>query len=599
MKRLSIFASLLFLCVLTVIAQDVKFTASASKVVEVGERFRLVFELNARGSGFKAPDLSDFKVLSGPASSSSSSVQIVNGSVSQSVSNSYTYILSARKEGEFTIEPASISADGETYTSNKLRIEVIKGKKSSQQQSQSQAASSEEADEVVPADDLFARIYLDKKQVYIGQPVVATMKIYTRINLSGIEDVRLPSLKGFYSQDLNSPDRISLQRENVGGAIYEAALIKRVLLYPQKTGDLEVEPFELECILSKRVRRRSFFDSGYRQFKHVLRSRGAKLKVLPLPDGAPESFNGAIGSFKLSVKADAQEVNQHDAITLNVEVKGTGNLKLLEEPKISFPPDFESYDPKVKENFKSTSNGAQGRKTYEYLLVARHAGDYEIPAVEFSYFDPSSKKYKTVSSEPIQIHVNRSDVDASGPVAVQAYTKEQLKVLGSDIRYIKTGSLNLQKKSAYLIGSTLMWLMYLLPLIALVVLVVLKRKQIADSRNVALSKNKNASKISKKRLKLAHAFLKQNKNNEFYDELARALWGYIADKLMIPVADLTKDNVKDKLLEKNVDEQAVNDLIEIMNQCEFARFAPSAASSMDELFQKAENSINLLEAKIK
>lgn len=599
MKKLSIIAGLLLFTVLAAWAQDVKFTATASKVVEVGERFRLVFEVNARGSGFKSPDLKDFSVLSGPASSSSSSVQIVNGNVTQSVSNSYTYIVSARKEGKFTIDPATITVNGKSYTSNSLTIEVIKGNTSTAQGNSQQQQNTGGNSEVVPADDLFARIYLDKKKVYIGQPVVATMKIYTRINLSGIEDVKLPSFKGFYSQDLNSPDRISLQRENVDGAIYEAALIKRVLLYPQKTGELEIDPFVLECILSKRVRPRSFFDSGFRQFKHTLKSRKAKVTVLPLPEGAPESFNGAIGSFSLSVSADALEINQHDAVTLTVAVKGTGNLKLLEQPKIDFPPDFESYDPKVKENFRGSSNGEQGVKSYEFLLVARHAGEYVVPAVEFSYFDPSAKKYKTAVSKPITIKVNRSDVESSGPAAVQAYTKEQLKVLGSDIRYIKTGTLNLVRPSGYLFGSLLMWLLFIVPLACFIALVFVKRKQLAESRNIAMAKNKNASKISRKRLKLAHAYMKQDKKDEFYEELARALWGYIADKLMIPVADLNKDRVREKLLAKGIDEQTAANLLEIMNQCEFARFAPSAAASMDDLFHKAEESINSLEGKIK
>jgi len=584
-------------------SQNVKFTADTKRVVSVGERFNLVFSVNAEGDNFNCPPITDFNVLMGPSTSSSSSVEFVNGKVNQSVSMEFTYVLEAAKEGKFSIKAAQIRVNGKVYKSNSVDIEVVKGSApppaQKQQQAQGQGQMNQSTMSDVSDENLFVRVTFDKTSVYEGEPIVASIKLYVKsgsgIQISNFKNYKFPSFQGFYSQAIEEPRQITMVREAVNGKVYDAGLFKKVLLYPQHGGKITIDPFSLELIYLKQVARQSFFDNGYREFSKKLESKPTIVIVKPLPEGKPTSFGGAVGSFGLSVDANTKHVKANESITLKVKINGTGNLKLAEPGKISFPTDFETYDPKISTNIKNTPTGSTGSKTLEYLIIPRHAGKFTIPAIKFSYFDPKSGKYKELSSDDIAVTVEKGNGKDQGTV-VQGISKEDVRFVGSDIRFINTSNTNLSKQGLILYGSTLLWFLYLFPLLALIPIVILRRKQIQESSNMKMVKNKKANKVTRKRLKLAATYLREQKDAPFYEEIMKASWGYMSDKLGIPVSELTKDKVMDTLAGNNIDAALGERLIKLLDQCEFARFAPSSVSfSKEHLYTEAEFLINEFE----
>ncbi|MBK8808577.1 MAG: protein BatD [Bacteroidales bacterium] len=581
---------------------QIKFSAQAPNVVEIGEKFRLILSINGDGESFKAPVLSDFQILSGPNPSSSSSITIVNGQMQQSTSLSYTYILQPTKEGKFTIPAAKIEVDGKTYTSNTVAIEVIKGSGSSAKnnsgsgstQQQSQQSSTDEA---VSADDLFIKINFSKSNPYVGEPVVATFKFYSRISIYNISDAKLPQYSGFYSKLLNENQRIETKVENVNGVKYTTGVVQSVLLIPQKSGELTIDPASIEFVLIKQVRPTHFFDDGRRTFTKNIKSNATKIKVKPLPANKPSDFEGAVGKFSLSVKANKTKVKTNEAITITAVISGNGNLKLVNEPKLSFPPDFEVYDPKISENLDYTANGISGSKTFEYLVIPRYVGEFKIPAVSLSYFDLNSGSYKTLKSDEITFTVEKGEGGETVNI-VQGYNKTDIQYLGKDIKFIKTNIQELNKP-AYLIGTIPYFLFIGIPFLILLSIIILQFKKIKESKNIAKLRNKKANKVSLKRLKQAKVFLIQKKDAAFYEELINALWGYMSDKLTIPFSALTKDSIAEKLRAKNIAEADIEMFINILNQCEFARYAPSVQKdAKEQLFDNAKDIIHLFEDKL-
>lgn len=598
MKKILFIAVLALSCV--VAQAQVQFTASAKKVVAVGERFRLTFSVNAQGNGFQAPNLVDFQILAGPSPSTSSSIQIINGQMSQSVNMSFSYVLAASKEGKFTIKPAQITVDGKTYKSNQLDIEVVKGSPQQQQQAMDDdEMPQQQAGAAVSDADMFVRTVVNKTSVYQGEPIVVQLKVYTKLPLRGFKDYKFPSFSGFYSQVIEEPQNIELERENVNGQIYETGLFKKVLLYPQKSGKITIEPFQLNCIGLKRVRPQSFFDDGYREFTKQMSSKPVVVDVKFLPSGAPAGFSGAVGEFSFEAKVNKTKVKTNDAINLKIKIAGTGNLKLVDPGKPELPSDFETYDPKISESIKNSESGSSGSKLFDYLLIPRHAGKYTIPGLAFTYFSIKEKKYKTITSDDIVLEIEKGAGDEQSAV-VQGYTKEDVKMLGNDIRFIKTGDLMLEQKTVPFYGSYLFWFCYIIPLFLLLVIVIVRRKQIAENQNLAKVKNKNANKVSKKRLKQAAVCLKSGKDAQYYEELMRALWGYMGDKLNIEQSRLSKETVIELLSKGKVEQQIIDEFINILNQCEFARFAPSAvSSSKEQLYEQASDVINKIEQQLK
>lgn len=608
MKKIVLFISVLILIYSNLSSQDVKFTAQATNIVEVGEQFRLIFSVNAKGTDLRMPPLTDFNVLSGPSTSSSTSMQVINGQMSQSSSFSYTYILQGIKVGKFTINPATITVNGKQYKSNALTVEVVKASGGAtqgnnphqNQQGNKGTANTNMAD--VKGDDLFVRVNVDKTNVYRGEPLMATIKVYTKVNLAGFENMKFPAFSGFFSQDMETPTNVNLQRENVNGQIYNVGLLKRVVLYPQKSGELTIEPFELECIVRQQVKSKNFWDDFFGTYQNVKKkvvSPQVKINVKQLPGNAPESFSGAIGKFNMTAGINTKRVKTNDGITMKITISGTGNLKLIDTLNMNLPTDFERYDPKISNNFKSTSEGASGSKTFEYLIIPRHSGDFTIPPIEFTWFDLGSKQYKTVSSEEFKIHVDKGSEEENATV-VSGMTKEDVKFIGSDIRFIKKNKFELKKTGELFFGSWLFIFSYILSLAIFIALYVVMREKIRQNANLVLVKNKRANKVSRKRLKTAAQFLKQNNKAQFYNEILKALWGYLSDKLSIPVSDLSRDTANGHLQKHHISQELISKVMQLIENCEFAHFAPSSeAFQMDKIYNDASDIIGELENKLR
>lgn len=583
-------------------AQDVRFTAQATNVVEVGEQFRLIFSVNAKGSDLKMPSLKDFNVLSGPSTSSSTSMQVINGQVSQSSSFSYTYILQGIKIGKYSIGSAIITVNGKQYKSNPLSVEVVKGSGNGVQNQQRNKGTANTTMADVKGDELFVRVNVDKTNVYRGEPLMATIKVYTKLSLAGFENMKFPSFKGFFSQDMETPSNVNLQRENVNGQIYNVGLLKRVVLYPQKSGELFIEPFELECVVRQQVRNKNFWDDFFGSYQNVKKkvvSPQVRINVKQLPDNAPDGFCGAIGKFNMTANINTKKVKTNDGITLKITISGTGNLKLIDTLNVKLPSDFEKYDPKISNDFKSSTEGASGSKTFEYLIIPRHSGDFTIPPIEFTWFDLGSKQYKNVTSDEFKIHVDKGNDDESATV-VSGMTKEDVKFIGSDIRFIKKNKFEVKKKGKLFFGSWLFIFLYILSLAIFIVLYIVMREKIKQNANLVLVKNKKANKISRKRLKTAAQFLKQNDKSQFYNEILKALWGYLSDKLSIPVVDLSRETALGHLQKHQLNPELIANVMQLIENCEFAHFAPSSdAFQMDKIYNEASDIIGELENKLR
>lgn len=587
-------------------ADNVRFTMSAPNVVSAGEQFRLSFSLNESGSDLRLPDLSGFEVLMGPSTSQSTSIQIINGKTTQEVSFSYIFILRAKEEGTYTVRPASIQVDGKVYESNELKIQVVKGQvpqqgsSSAQQQPQEQPAAATE----ITKDDLFVRTELDKQNVYKGEQVIATVKIYVSPNvpITGFEDVKLPSFEGFWTQDIDIPGQISFTREVHDGKIYQVGNLKKTLLFPQQTGRIRIDPFEITTQIRQQIRKqRSFFDDFFDNYRTVtarITSDPVTVNVKDLPT-APDGFYGGVGNMSFSAKPDKMETRSNEAVTFRININGSGNLRLIEAPKVDFPADFEVYDPKSADNFKVTAGGMAGTKSFEYLFIPRHAGDFTIPPVKFASFNPSTGQYSIQTSQEYQIHVEKGD-DSQNTTVTSAYTKEGVKYIGKDIRYIKQNQYKLKARSALFFGSTLFWVINMGALLIFLIVAFIYRKKLRENANIQLVRTKKANKVARKRLKEAYSFMKHNKAEEFHESVLRAFWGYLSDKLNIPVADLNREKASETLAKRGVGSEVIADFISLLDTCEFARYAPSAAGgTLSELYSKAAALMGKLEKQIR
>ena len=601
-------ANILF--ILTVIpgySEDIKFSVSAPGVVAVGEQFRLTYTLNSKGDEFNPPEFDDFYVIAGPSTSYNQSTQIINGKVTRNVSYTYTYILQSTREGKFTIPPATVVIKKKQYSTNSLQIEVIK-RKTPQQQTKTPATQSQNNQglAIIANEDLFVRLLVDKSNVYQGAHLVATIKIYSRVNLSGFEKVDLPDFNGFYMQEIEIPPLRSLERENIDGQIFGTGVIKKYLLFPQHSGNIVIEPVEVECLVQQTVRRtpQSFFDDFFsfnsvRNTKKFISSPEVSINVKPLPAGAPSSFSGTVGSVSMIADLDKSSVKENDAVTLKISLKGTGNLKLAEAPVVDFPPDFETYDPKVTTNLKAGVSGTTGSKTFEYLVIPRYAGNYRIAPVKYSFFDPGSRKYKNLSSEEFLIKVSKGEEGEEGNI-ISGFTKEDVLYLGKDIRFIKTGPIKVKEKGKILFGSTLFFLVHAGLIVLFLLVFVLVRYWAKRSANVILLRNRRANKQAKKRLKLAGREMRSNNVKGFFEEVLKALRGYMSDKLSIPVSELSQENIRQSIEDKTVDKKLVDEFVELVDTCEYAQYAPAGESvSLEDIYRKSIKIISKLEQKIK
>lgn len=589
----------------------VSFTASAPDVVVVGDQFRLSYTVTTQKvRDFRAPSIKGFDVLMGPTRSTFSNTQIINGAMSSESGITFTYILMATTEGDYTISGATITADGDQMVSNSVKIKVLPPDQNTgsagaaQGGNASSGRSAATSSTSVSNQDLFVTATVSKTNVYEQEALLLTYKIYTRESQLGFDNVKLPDFKGFHSQEIERPSNAKWSQDHYKGRNYYTTVYRQFVLFPQQSGKLVIEPARFDASVAKAVRSADPFDAFFNggsnvvQVKKVLTTPAITINVNALPAGKPADFSGGVGEFNISSSINSKEVKTNDAITVKLVISGTGNLKLLSNPEVRFPEDFEVYDPKVDSQVRLTQNGLSGNRVIEYLAIPRHAGNFKIPAVTFSYFDIKSKSYKTLRTEDYEIKVEKGAGNADQVIA-NFTNKEDLKVLGEDIRYIKLKDVTLQPKGSFFYGSFTYWLCYIVPALIFILLFIVYRKQAAENANVAKMRTKKANKVATKRMKLAGKLLAENKKDAFYDEVLKALWGYISDKLNIPVSRLSKDNVEEKLRNHGVSDELIKEFIDALNECEFARFAPGDESqAMDKVYSsslavmsKMENSI--------
>lgn len=573
-------------------AQKVTFTATAPKVVTLGEQFQITFNLNASGQGFTAPNFTGFNKLVGPQTGSNSSTSIVNGKVSRVNSYTYTYLLSANKVGKHTIAGASVKVKNKTYKSNPVTIEVVKGRTNKAGQQQNGLNN----------DDIFVRIDLSKTSAYVGEQIVVALKVYSRTNQLDFTDAKFPSYDGFYKSEIKDTPK-QLFRENYNGEGYYVGIFQKHILLPQKSGEITIDPFELQC----RVKvpsgvGRDWFGRQVQQYKTVVRnvvSKPRTITISALPGNQPRGFTGAVGEFKMTATINKQTAKTNEAITLKYKISGNGNIKLIDPFAITFPPDFDDYDPKIRENLSTTNVGVSGTKTFEYMIIPRHAGDFTIPAVNFTYFDTRSKQYRTLQSDEYKLHIEKGDDDQNTTV-VGGISKENVKFIGKDIRYINTGEIELRKTDEALFGSWKYWFVYFAGTTLFFLIFLFQKKRAKESANIALVRTRRANKQAVKRLKKANAHLKSGEHSAFYQEILSGINGYLSDKLSIPVAELTRDKVLSSLERFSPDKQLTDKYAEMMETCEFAQYAPGEQDGqMQSIYSDAMELIGKFEQIIK
>lgn len=600
--------TLILLTTLAAVADEVTFVTSAPKAVVVNQQFRLKYTVNRHNvKEPRLPQISDFRILSGPSRSQQSSTQIINGNVTSSQSLTFTYILVAEKEGEFTLPGATVSVDGNEITSNKVTVKVLpQDKANAARQSASQGSRGQRQPGNTSVDiatnDLFMTATLNKTNVVEQEAVLLTFKVYSAVNLTALNG-KIPDLKGFQIQEVELPPEKEWQLEHYNGRNYRTILWQQYVLFPQQSGEIEIPSATFEGVVAQQVRPIDPFDffggSNYVEVKKELRTPRLKLNVQKLPSGKPEGFSGAVGSFKISSSVSATELKANEAVTLRLVISGTGNMKLIKTPEVEFPEDFEVYDPKVDNKFSLRTNGFSGNKVIEYLAIPRFGGDYTLPSIKFSYYDIASKEYKTIETESYLLKVEKGSNEDNAAVAAYV-SKEELKLLGQDIRFIKRGEAQFARKGDHLFGSTLYYICYIIPLLLFVLYIVIHHKKVAENANIAALRTKKANKVAVKRLKVAKKFLKENRKSEFYDEILKTLWGYMSDKLSIPVSQLSKDNIAVELEKKGVEAQLIAEMNNVLNECEFARYAPGdAGEAMDKVYKMSIEAISKMENSIK
>lgn len=609
MRKL-IFLLLLVIAALPMQAKNgATLTANAPEVVVSGDQFRLTFTVNTQKvKDFLAPSIKGFDVLMGPTRSQQSSTQIINGKVSSSSSITYTYILMAGKEGTYTIPAASIEVDGEKVFSNALTIKVLPPDQTAgnSQANQGGGGSSSSRGQIagsrITDKDLFITATASKTTVYEQEAILLTYKVYTSVNLRQLmED--MPDMKGFQMQEIQLPQQKQYSMEHYNGRNYNTIIWRQYVLFPQQTGKLEIPAVTFDGVVAQQTISDDPFDAffnggGYIEVKKKIVAPKVVINVKPLPV-KPANFSGGVGEFTMTSSINAKEVKTNDAVTIKLTIKGAGNMKLITSPEVKFPEYFEVYDPKVTNNFDVSRAGLSGTQTIEYLAIPRHAGNFTIPPVEFVYFDLKSQSYKTLKTEAYDLKVEKGKGNADQVIA-DFTNKENVKVLGQDVRFIKLGDTTLTPKGEVFFGTMGYWLGYLIPFIVFVALVVFFRKQAAENANVAKVKTKKANKVATKRMKLAGKLLAENKKNEFYDEVLKALWGYISDKLSIPVSQLSKDNIEAELTKHGVAEDVTKTFINALNECEFARYAPGDENeAMDKVYATSVDAIGKMENSIK
>lgn len=594
--------------------EKVTFETNAPMLVSAGEAFRIEFALNAKpdDNSFVPPSFDGFDVLAGPAVSQGSSIRIINGEMSKSINYTITYVLLPQKSGDFRIGAAEAKVKDKTYRTRETIVEVRDnssgdasgaGQSANRQQDDDNASLESKAGNQIGKDDLMLRLTLSRRNVYKGEPIRATLKLYSRVNVVGSEGAKMPTFNGFWSQELETEQ--GPFRETVGGKVYEAYNIAEYLLYPQQNGTLRIEPSELTVVVQVVLQSNRgfdpFFGGGHEIYnlRRKLVTPEVTVSVKDFPTGAPASFTGAVGKYTMEAKLSTDRLEANSAATATVKISGTGNLNFLQAPKLELPASFELYDVKSDESLRTNGSGNTGYRRFEYPFIARAEGDYTIPPIEFTYFNPETEKYVTLSSQAFTIAITP---DRNGGGASQGITtvakKEDVRLLGNDIRFIKLGSPALRSHVTPLILSPLYFIVAAAILILFAAVYAAMRKHIRDSRNTALVKGRRANKVAVQRFRTAAKYMKEQNRHAFYEEMLRALWGYLSDRFNIPVADLTKESVREELARRGAHDEA-RLITEIISECEEAQYSPSASVRMDEVYAEGIDIISRIESAIK
>ena len=591
-------------------ADDVVFQANAPKQVVLGKPFQISYSVNQRAKNFRAPEFVDFDVLAGPYTSQSSSTSFVNGKRSSAINLTFTYTIMAQKEGTFSIAPATIMVSGEQYRSNGLKITVLPpdeeehadASRSGSNSSNAKASSSgSNSGSAVSGENIFMKTIVSKTKVKEQECILLQYKIYwAGVDLAQFtNNTQIPEFKGFLKQDLEQGE-IQTNLEHYNGRNYNTAVIYQTLLYPQRAGEVKIEPASFEAVLrvQNRANVRSLFEEFYGSYTNVtktLNAPGTTIHVSSLPSGKPAGFSSGVGQFSIQSSISSQDITTNDAVTIRLTIQGTGNMKLVKTPAVDWPEGFEVYDPKVQNNFKSTTAGVSGTKSIEYLAIARAAGDYTIPPISFSYYDTQADEYRVLQTPEYTVHVARDAADQSQQTVVNTFVdKEDIRQLGTDIRYIHTTALPAVREPLLSGFTGLWWLLYLVPTLLAALLFVVFRKRIRENADESRVRYKKAGKVAQKRLKKAKKLMSES-NAAFYEEIERAAWTYLSDRLSIPTAELNKDNIAEILRAKGTAEALIQQVRDVLSTAEFARYAPSAAGSMQDLYSNTESLINALE----
>lgn len=611
---------LFFLIVFQIHAQDnIVFNAIGQTNVSVGDQFIVQFTINTQGNNFSGPDFEDFRVLTGPNTSTSSSFSNINGRMTQSIKITYSYYLRATKEGEFIIQPAKIKVNGKEYKSNSLTITVSKQKSTSQTQSQPTIQNPTSENQQVSSElnetDVFIKAFVDNQNPYVGEQVILTYKIYTKVNISNITSEKEPNFTGLWMKNLiEQGKQLNQSQEFINDNEYITVEIRKFAIFPQKSGEINISPLELQCIAqvrnlnSQRKRSNSIFDSffddpffsGYQNIQKFLASNSVKINVKPLPQKEkPTNYGGTVGNYSVKSEIDNTLVKTNDAITLKYTVSGQGNIELIDRLNISFPTDFEVYDPKIIDNINISKNGVGGSRTFEYIIIPRNPGQFTIEAFQFSFFNPTTRTYETEISKNFTIQVEKSD-NYQSTTTFSLTNQEDIQYIGLDIRHIKTKTEKLTPIAYFFYGSFKFILWFIIPIILFLSLIILWKKRVKKISDQSLMRHKKATKIARKNLKKANQFLETTMAEAFYNEISRALWGYLADKFNIPLAQLSKQSVKNALSGKKVKDSNIDQFIECLNHCDFARFAPGDQSyNMNNIYNEALDIISKIERELK
>ncbi len=601
----------------------------APGVVAVDEQFNVTFivddEKTPKDFSWSAGD--DFQLVWGPQKGTSSSISIINGKKTSSHQTTFTYILLPKSKGTFTLEPARATLGGDEIVSSSFSIQVVtdastgsaSGQGGASQGGQASGSASEERDRKaastgeIASEDLFMRLSLNRTNVVLGESVTATLKLYQRVNIAGFENIKFPAFNGFWSQETVAPTNIEFRRESLDDKIYNTAVLRSWVLIPQQPGTITIDPAEMVCLVNVRAAggRSSnpldiFFQDEYRTIRKRVTTPALKVNVTPLPSGAPASFGGGVGSFGISAHLTSDALKTHDAASLVVTVSGRGNVSLLEEPKVQFPPDFEVYDTRATENTDKSTGRTSGSKTFEYPFIPRSHGEFEIPPVEYAYYDVASGKYVTLRTEPLHVKVAKGKAsDASSvPEGLQqslpGVEQRDVKSLADDIRFIHTGKPSLTSKGSFFVGSALFWILLLALCAGAAVLYFFLRKAAAMKADTALTRNRRATRMALGRLKQAKEYLDKNLYTAFYEELHRTLLGYVSDKLGMDMTDINTENISATLTSRGVPPEKVSAFTDLLDACAFARYSPDAGhEAMQTHYDGAVEAISAIDGSLK